>query len=119
MLSGIRRIINIKPGEGARTLVLFAQYFFIVAVTIAGKSAHDTFFLSRYEKSLLPLMFTACAVAVAAASMVYSRLSRRMSAERLQDASSLLFAAGLVLLQFRLQGRRRCSTPGRPSGSSA
>lgn len=104
MLSGIRRIINLKSGEGTKTLVLFAQYFFIVAVTIAGKSAHDTFFLSRYSKSLLPLMFTACALAVVAASMLYSRLSQRMSAARLQDASSLLFAAGLVLLQFRLQG---------------
>lgn len=104
MLSGFRRIINVKPGEGVRTLVLFVQYFFVVAVTIAGKSAHDTFFLSRYSKSLLPLMFTGCAVAVAAASMLYSRLSRRMSASRLQDISNLLFAAGLIALQYRLQG---------------
>jgi ATP/ADP translocase len=103
-LNQLRRIIKVRPGEGTRTLILFAQYFLVVAVTIAGKSARDTFFLSRYDRALLPLMFAGCAIAVAAAAALYSRLSRKLKPIALLDASNLLFAAGLLALQFRLSG---------------
>jgi len=85
-------------------LVLFLQYFFVVAITIAGKSARDTYFLSRYNKSYLPLMFAVCAVSVAIAAAVYSRVSRRLGPTALHDTPSLLFLAGLLLLRMRLQG---------------
>ena len=103
-MSRLRSIINVKPGEGTRTLVQFLQYFFLVAVSIAGKSARDTYFLSRYERSYLPLMFAAGAISVAIAAALYSRLSRRLSPKAMLTASNLLFLAGLLLLGMRLQG---------------
>ena len=77
-MTGLRRIINIRPQERALTAVLFLQYFFVVAVAISGNSARDALFLNRYDRSLLPLMFAACAITVAAAAAVYSRLARRL-----------------------------------------
>lgn len=103
-MNQLRKIVNIRKGEGRRTLLLFAQYFLVVAVTIAGKSARDTFFLSRYDRSLLPLMFAGCAVAVALAAAAYSRMSRRMRPAPLLDATNALFGAGLVALHFNLSG---------------
>lgn len=97
-------MINIKPEERFRTLVLFVQYFFVVAVTIGGKSAKDTFFLSRYDRSLLPLMLAVCAVAVAGAAAVYSHAARRLSSRVLFHVLNLLALAGLVAAQFNLDG---------------
>ncbi len=100
----LAQIIHVKPGEGTRAAVLFAQYFFIVAAGIAGKAARDTFFLSRYEKSLLPLMLAACAVAVALSAALYSRVSGKLNARLLFDGVNLLFLAGIALLSLDLNG---------------
>ena len=93
-----------RPGEGSRILILFLQYFFVVAVNIAGKSARDTYFLSRYDRSLLPLMLAACAIAVAMVAALYSRTSRRLAPAPLLNAANVVFLAGLLVLRTRLQG---------------
>jgi ATP/ADP translocase len=80
------------------------QYFFVVAVTIAGKSARDTFFLSRYEKSYLPLMFVACAAVVALIASAYSRATGKMGRAALASGSYGLFIVVLLALDFRLKG---------------
>ncbi|MFN8422294.1 MAG: cyclic nucleotide-binding domain-containing protein [Anaerolineae bacterium] len=78
-MRSLRRLLRIHEGEGGRTLLLLAQNFCVVAITIAGKSARDTFFLSRFDKSYLPLMYVACAVVVALAAAVFARAARRGS----------------------------------------
>jgi ATP/ADP translocase len=100
----IRRLISVKPGEGKRTLILFLQYFFVVAVTIAGKSARDTFFLSRFDKSYLPLMYVVCAFVVALAAALFARASRKTSTAMLLNATCALFVAGILLLSLRIEG---------------
>jgi hypothetical protein len=80
------------------------QYFFVVAVTIAGKSARDTFFLSRYEKSYLPLMFVVCAAVVALLASAYSRATGKMGRVTLANCSYAAFIAVLLALDFRLEG---------------
>ncbi|MBI4892161.1 MAG: hypothetical protein HY821_16155, partial [Acidobacteria bacterium] len=104
-MNRLAQLLHVKPGEGTRAAVLFAQYFFIVAAGIAGKAARDTFFLSRYEKSLLPLMLAACAIAVAVSAAVYSRLSGKLSARLLFDIVNVLFLLGIGLLSLNLQGQ--------------
>lgn len=99
-----KRMINVRPGEQARTVVLFLQYFFVVSVTIAGKSARDTFFLSRYDRSYLPLMFAACAIAVAAAAALYSHFGRRLSPRVLFNGLNILALTGLLAVKSRLDG---------------
>ena len=86
-------MLGLKPGEGRRTLILFLQNFCVVAITIAGKSARDTFFLSRFNKSYLPLMFVACATIVALFSSFYGRMSSRLSRGTIFNATSLVFTA--------------------------
>ena len=103
-MQGIGSLLKLKPGEGRRTLILFLLNFCVVAVTIAGKSARDTFFLSRYNKSYLPLMFVACAVMVAMASAFYGRVSGKVSRSTLFNSTSLAFAGVVVLLGMHIAG---------------
>lgn len=101
---GLKRVINVRPDERTRTLVLFLQYFLVVFVTIAGKSARDTLFLSRFDRSFLPLMFAACAVAVASAAALYSHFGRRLSSRALFNGLNILALAGLLAVKFHLDG---------------
>jgi ATP/ADP translocase len=103
-LAGVTKLLGFKPGEGSRTAILFFLNFCVVAITVAGKSARDTFYLSRYNKAYLPLMFVACAATVALAASTYSRLSKRFSRTRLFDISSLLFVLVLSATATHVAG---------------
>ena len=103
-MAAFRKLIGFAPGEGNRTLILFFLNFCVVAITVAGKTARDTFFLSRYNKSYLPLMFVACAATVALAASTYSRLSKRWSRTAILDASSLMFAVVLGATALHISG---------------
>jgi len=97
-------MVNVRPAERGRTFVLFLQYFFVVAFTITAKSARDTFFLSRHDVSVLPLLFAASAAAVAGTAALYSRLAARLAPATLFNGMNLLFLICLVLVPFRLYG---------------
>lgn len=100
----IGKLAKLRPGEGRRVLTLFVYYFAVVAVAVTGKSARDAYFLSRYDKSLLPLMFVVVAVGVAAAVAIHTRLSRRMSPAALSGATHGLFVLSLLLIELRIAG---------------
>src|SRR4051794_10667584 len=76
----------------------------VVAVTIVGKSVRDVYFLSRYNKSLLPLMAVAAAIAVAVAVALFTRVGRHTRSTILVPLTSVVFAGSLALLHFRLEG---------------
>ena len=103
-MSLLRTIPRVRREEIPKVLTLFCYYFAVVAVTIAGKSASDAYFLSRYSKSLLPLMFVAVALAVAIFVDLYTRLSKRLTPGRLLTLTNLLFAASLPLIRLRMEG---------------
>jgi ATP/ADP translocase len=103
-LTAFRKLAGFAPGEGNRTLVLFFLNFCVVAITVAGKTARDTFFLSRYNKAYLPLMFVACAATVALAASTYSRLAKRWSRTAILDTSSLMFAVVLGATALHISG---------------
>ena len=44
------KLLGVLPEERRKVAFLLLQYVWVVAVTIAGKSARDAFFLSRYNK---------------------------------------------------------------------
>jgi Cyclic nucleotide-binding domain/TLC ATP/ADP transporter len=76
----------------------------VIAVTIAGKSVRDGYFLSRFDKSVLPLMMCAIAVAVAIAVPVYTKVASRYRSEVLLPGTALVFAVSLFLIHFKLEG---------------
>ncbi len=100
----LRTAPTVRREEIPKVLTLFCYYFAVVAVTIGGKSASDAYFLSRYSKSLLPLMFVAVAVAVAIFVNLYGRISQRLTPGQLLTLTNLVFAASLPAIRLRMEG---------------
>lgn len=98
------RLLGVLPDERRRVALLLLHYVWVVAVTIAGKSVRDAYFLSRYDRSVLPLMAVAAAIAVAASVALFTRVERRLHSTILIPLTCVVFAASLALLHFRLQG---------------
>ena len=68
-------ISGIRPDERGRALLLTLHNVSVIAVVIAGKSVRDAYFLSRFDKSTLPLMMVAVAVAIAFVVPLYRKVA--------------------------------------------
>ena len=90
-------LFKVLPEERRTTGLLLLHYVWVVAVTIAGKSVRDAYFLNRFDRSYLPLMAVAAAIAVAASVAIFTRLERNMRSRILVPLTSVVFAASLTL----------------------
>lgn len=99
----LMKALNIRPGEGKKVLTLFSYFFLLVCVVIIGKTTRDTYFLSRYERELLPIMFVITAVVMTIIIAIYNKISKKINLPTLVFSCFVLFILSLVLLQFNLQ----------------
>ena len=93
-----------RAEERGRVLLLALHNVSVIAVTIAGKSVRDGYFLSRFDKSALPLMMCAIAVAVAIAVPLYKYVGSKYRSEVLLPGTALVFAVSLSLIHLKLEG---------------
>lgn len=68
----------VRPGEGRRTALLFAQLLLSSAVFTLGRTVRDTLFLSRFSIKALPWMFVLYGVASALTVVAYSRVADKL-----------------------------------------
>ena len=73
MLSLIGRALGLDRRDLSRALPLFAYLFFVMAGSVASKSARDALFLDRFGATALPYVDIAIAVLVGVAAGVYIR----------------------------------------------
>ena len=100
----LKKLFNIKPGEGLPTLILFIYFFAFVALGITGSAARDAYFLNMVDRDYLPLMFLAVAIVLTLAVAIYNRLSKNRDLIQTTTVSSLVFALSLVFIQNNLKG---------------
>ena len=100
----IKNIVNIKPGEGKMVLTFFLFSFFLVAMGLVAKTAKDAYFLSRFEKSILPLMFLGVAIFIAPILTYYTKLSKKLSPRLLFIITSSIFIASFIIVQPMITG---------------
>ena len=100
----LKKLFNIKPGEGLPTLILFIYFFAFVALGITGSAARDAYFLNMVDRDYLPLMFLAVAIVLTLAVAIYNRLSKNRDLIHTTTVSSLVFALSLVFIQNNLKG---------------
>ena len=100
----LKKLFNIKPGEGLPTLILFIYFFAFVALGITGSAARDAYFLNMVDRDYLPLMFLAVAIVLTLAVQIYNRLSKNRDLIQTTTVSSLVFAISLVFIQNNLKG---------------
>ena len=85
-------------------LTFFFFSFSTVAVGMIAKTARDAYFLSRFEKSILPLMFLAVAVIIAPTLTYYTKLTNKFSVRKLFIIMSSIFTVSLILIQPFISG---------------
>ncbi len=100
----IKNIVKIKPGEGKMVLTFFLFSFFLVAMGLVAKTAKDAYFLSRFEKSILPLMFLGVAIFIAPILTYYTKLSKKLSPRLLFIITSSIFIASFIIVQPMITG---------------
>lgn len=103
-LSFLKNIIVLKPGEGKKVFTFFLFNFFTVAMSITAKTARDAYFLTSYDRSILPLMFMVVALGVAAALFIYTHLAKKISNRQLFIYTCSLFMVTLIASQFFIIG---------------
>ena len=99
-----KKIIKIKAGEGKMVLTFFFFSFFTVGMGLIAKTARDAYFLSRFEKSLLPLMFLSIAIVIAPILTYYTSLSKKLSPKTLFMITSSIFGSSFIFLQTIMVG---------------
>ena len=98
------KIINIKKEERSQILILMAMFFCIVGSSITGASARDTFFLTQFDKSLLPLMFAFVAGLMVIVITIYNRIAANIDLVKTIIFSSIFFCITLFIIRANLNG---------------
>ena len=97
-------LLPIESKEKKPALVLFLMFFCIVSASITGSSARDTFFLTKFDNSYLPLMFLAISIVMVFSIALYNRLSAGKDIISTICYSSSLFVFALFVIQFSISG---------------
>ena len=100
----IRKLINIKAGEGKMVFTFFLFSFFTIAMGLTAKTAKDAYFLSRFEKSILPLMFLVVAVAIAPILSGYTKLAKKLAPKIMFVLTTSIFCFSFILSQSLISG---------------
>jgi ATP/ADP translocase len=103
-LKFLKKIINIKEGEAKMVLTFFFFSFFTIAMAMVAKTARDAHFLSRFDKSILPLMFLAVAVVMGPILTYYTKLSTKLAPRVLFMMTSAIFIGSFILFQPLITG---------------
>ena len=96
--------IKTKQEERTPTAILMLMFFCIVGASITGSSARDTFFLTQFDRSLLPLMFAAVAIVMVTAITVYNRIAASLDLVKVIMISTVIFCSTLFLIMLNLEG---------------
>ena len=74
--SRIERIIDIRPGEGARTALMFFTMLLLIASYTTTKAVRDAVFLSKFGLTELSYMYIGIAVVAGVVVTAYKRATR-------------------------------------------
>lgn len=95
-VSFINRIFNLRPGDLARGLPLFAYYFLIIASYAMARVTRASLFLDRFKTIQLPYGDIAVAAVVGFIVAFYIRIGRKTNLRNLQIGALILFALSFV-----------------------
>ena len=100
----LSRWLNVKVGEGRPVLILFIHFFAYVAISITGSAARDTYFLTLFDRTLLPLMFVAVAVILSLTLAIYTRYTKQFDLLPVMSFTALVAALSLGIIQMHIRG---------------
>ena len=83
-------------------LILFVQFFAVVATSITGGTARDAYFLNLFDRSYLPLMYVAIAITMVIVINIYKRITDGKDIIQVITSGGVVFAVILLLIQISL-----------------
>ena len=97
-------MIKLRKEELRPIGILMMMFFCIVGSSITGASARDTFFLTQFDKSLLPLMFSLVAGLMVVVIYIYNKIASNLDLIQVIRYSSIFFCITLFLIRLNLSG---------------
>lgn len=97
MLRRLERVLDLRPGELGRGLLLFAYLFFVIGSFTVGKAVRDALFIDEFGARLLPYADMAIAAIVGIWVSVYLRVARRANVRTLLMGSLGFFAINCLI----------------------
>ena len=96
----IERILNLRPGDTTRGLLLFAYLFLVMASYMAARIARDAIFLDGYLPVDLAYVDLASALLMGIVVAGYLAVGRHVNLPKLLVGSLLFYTVNLVLLWY-------------------
>ena len=100
MLRRLERVLDLRPGELGRGLLLFAYLFFVIGSFTVGKAVRDALFIDEFGAMLLPYADMAIAAIVGIWVSVYLRVARRANVRTLLMGSLGFFAINCLAFWY-------------------
>lgn len=97
MTRALERLLNLRPGEFRRGILLFSYLFLVITSFVVGKAARDAMFLDRFKAVQLPYADFSASLIVGLVVAPYIRIGRRVSLRNLLVGSLLFFASNCIL----------------------
>jgi AAA family ATP:ADP antiporter len=99
MLRRFERVLDLRPGELERGVLLFSYLFLVMGSFVTGKAVRDAMFLDEFGALLLPYADIAVALLVFVWVAIYLRISGRVTLPNLIVGSLLFFAVNCLLFR--------------------
>ena len=97
MLRPIQRLLDLRPSELERGVLLFAYLFLVMSGFVVAKAVRDALFLDQFGALLLPYADIAVAASVGLWVSAYLRIAGRTSIRDLQVGSLVFFAVNCLV----------------------
>ena len=88
--------VEMRPGEGAIAVTLFAYFFLIITFQYVSKSVRQATFIDQLGAEQLPLVYVILALATIPILYVYGRVADRVQRQTLVASTSVIVAATMV-----------------------
>lgn len=100
MLRRLELVLDLRPGELGRGILLFGYLFFVIGSFTVGKAVRDALFIEEFGAMLLPYADIAIAVIVGLWVSVYLRVARRVNVRNLLMGSLGFFALNCLIFWY-------------------
>ena len=104
LLRILEMLLPVRRGERKLTAALFFHSLFAVGAFLTGRSVRDALFLAHGDRSALPLMYVASAIAVTVAGLLYGRLAIRVRRDVMALGSASAFSLLFTVLWLLERG---------------
>lgn len=98
----LNKLFQLKNGEGKKVLPFFISFFFAMGSFVFGRTARDTFFLSRFDPAYLPHMMILMAFTVGITVAFMTKISKKVPILPQIIGTYLVGVISFVIIQLLL-----------------